>query len=278
MINPHFDELTRIEVLEKIKEYEKLGKFNEHIDPINPDYSRVDENYPYIPDASLAKYYKKVERKYIFPYLWLLHNFIIKTKVVGRKNLKGINKAIVTCNHVNKTDSLVVRKAMKGHTLYTIGAPFNNQNGLVGDFLKAGKMLPLADDYKGMKKFNSALEYYINQNSYILFFPETAEWWCYEKPRPLANGAFHYALRFDVPVIPCFITFKYRKFAKDKFGLPKRKFIIHIMPPIYADKTLDKNQNIELMKAKNFAMCKAKYEEFYHKKLVYTCKDADFNK
>ena len=47
--NPKFDELSSLEILEKIKKLELEGKFSEHIDPINPDYSRVDENYPYIP-------------------------------------------------------------------------------------------------------------------------------------------------------------------------------------------------------------------------------------
>lgn len=267
--NPKFDELTSLDILEKIKQLEKEGKFNEHIDPINPDYSKVTEDYPYIPDEELENHYKKVRRKYIKPYLFLLHNFLVKTKVTGRKNLKGIDKCIVTCNHVNKIDSLCVKKAVKPHNLYVIGAPFNNQNGLVGDFLKAGGMLPLADDFKGMKKFNEALEYYINKNSYILIFPETSEWWCYEKPRPYANGAFHYAIKFDVPILPVFITFKDRWFKKDKFGLKKKKFIVNILKPIYPNKDLNNRDNIAYMKDMNFNLCKAKYEEFYKKELKY---------
>lgn len=272
MVNPKFEALSSLEVLDKIKKYEEEGKFSEHIDTINPDYSYVGADYPYIPDAELAKKYKKIERKYIKPYMWLLHHFILKTKVYGKENLKGIDSAILTCNHVLKADCLVVRQAVKPHKLYTIGASFNNQNGLVGDWLKAGGMLPLANDYQGMKKFNEALEYYINRKNYILFFPETAEWWCYEKPRPYANGAFHYAVKFNVPVIPCFITFKNRRFAKDEFGLPKKKVSIHIMPPIYMNKELSKVDAIEDMKQRNFSLCKAKYEEIYKRKLTYSTK------
>jgi 1-acyl-sn-glycerol-3-phosphate acyltransferase len=272
ILNPKFEELTSLEILDKIKQFELEGKFSEHIDPINPDYSKVDENYPYIPDEDLKKHYDKVRKKYIKPYLFLLFNFLIRMKVRGKENLKGLDKAIVTCNHVNKVDSLCVQKALKPRKFNVIGAPFNNQNGLVGDFLKAGGMLPLADDYKGMKKFNEAFEYYLNQNSFILIFPETSEWWCYEKPRPYANGAFHYATKFNVPILPVFITFKDRKFAKDKFGLKKKKFIVNIMAPIYPNKDLNNKENVEFLKNANFNCCKAKYEEFYGKKLEYTTK------
>ena len=56
---------TTPDVLEKIKEAEKNGDFNAHIDPI--DYSNcqpVDENFPYIP-AGMTKLRQALIRAFI---------------------------------------------------------------------------------------------------------------------------------------------------------------------------------------------------------------------
>ena len=91
----------------------------------------------------------------------------------------------------------------------------------------------------------------------------------YDKPRPLKNGAFHYATKFDVPIIPAFIT--YRNSGKfDKEGLEIKYFTLHILEPIYPKKTLTKTQNIEYLKNKNFELWKQVYEQTYEKKLKYT--------
>ena len=94
----------------------------------------------------------------------------------------------------------------------------------------------------------------------------------YEKPRPFKEGAFHYADKFDVPVIPTFITF--RDSGKvDGEGLPIKYFTVHIMPPIYRDPSQNRAENVKTMMDKNYQMCKAKYEEVYGKPLVYNIKE-----
>ena len=40
----------------------------------------------------------------------------------------------------------------------------------------------------------------------MLVYPEQSMWWNYRKPKPLKKGAYTFAAKNHVPVLPCFIT------------------------------------------------------------------------
>ena len=96
-------------------------------------------------------------------------------------------------------------------------------------------------------------------------------WWMYEKPRPLKNGAFHYAVKENVPVVPMFITFEGNG-TFDEEGIENKNFIIHIGKPIYKKQNLSDKENIEYMKDQNYKSWVNTYEGFYGKKLKFNIK------
>ena len=104
---------------------------------------------------------------------------------------------------------------MKGHKVYITGAEFNKQKGMLGILMREGGLLQFSSNKKAMRNLDNAITYYLEKNNYILFYPEQAMWWLYEKPRPMNKGAFHYAIKNNVTVIPVFITFEP--------GIPKSK-------------------------------------------------------
>ena len=256
----------RLDVLEKIKLLESKGEFDQHINPIDYDIAISVDNFNYIK--------KGLERIKVFfqntfivkPYTLYLNKKIIKTKVLGRHYLNGIDSAIVTCNHVYIYDCLVAKYGLRGHRLKITAAEFNNRKGFLGEMMRAGGMMPFSSKYENMKRFNYAMKYYLERKNYILFYPEEAMWHMYDKPRPYKKGAFHYAVKFGVPVIPMFITFRNSgKINQDV--MEEKYFTLHIMKPIFAKEELDAKQNIEYMRQKNYQMCCDKYQEFYGKKL-----------
>ena len=144
------------------------------------------------------------------------------------------------------------------------GHEWNNRKDVLGERMRVGGMLPLSSKLSVMKKFNSSIEYYLENNHYILFYPEQAMWNFYEKPRPLVDGAFFYAVKHNVPIIPTFITYRPSKKGEDEFD-----FDYHILSPIYPDPKLPSKENIAKMKEKNFELWKNQYEQTYNKKLKY---------
>jgi hypothetical protein len=99
-------------------------------------------------------------------------------------------------------------------------------------------------------------------------------WWNYKKPRVYKDGAYTFAVKNNVPVIPAFIT--YRPSGKvSEQGIEEMYLTVHVMEPIYPDPNLRRHDNVAQMKKQNFALCKAKYEEVYGEALTYTTVDPE---
>lgn len=259
---------TTKDVLVKIEQAEAEKRYNDHLDSIlTPEYYEVDKNYRFDKPWYIRLGYFFLMLFIVRPYCFIVNHFWLKVKVTGKKNLAKIKgPAIVTCNHVNKLDAIALGKALKGHKCHYTVAEFNNMKSRLGAYMRAYGIMPFSNTNEGMKNFNHHLEKYLSKGHFITFFPERSEWWCYEKPRPLQIGAFHYAAKYNVPVLPVFITFiKTGKY--DNQGIEKRKFIVNILEPIYPNNDLTLKDCKEQMKSLNEERNKECYENFYHKKL-----------
>jgi 1-acyl-sn-glycerol-3-phosphate acyltransferase len=266
------EQLTREEVRAKYLALEKQGIFDQHVDPI--DYSiviPVKKDYHYYPVGLKEKAVRFFRYNFVVkPFMAHVNKDFLETEVVGRENLRGISKAIVTSNHVQMFDCVALKKAMKGHPLNIVAAPFNNFRGTLGDAMRASGMLPLPESYDGMKHFEDALKLSLDKKHFVLFFPEQAEWWYYRKVRPFKDGAFHYALQYDVPIVPCFISFAPRRKAiKDPEGMYPERMIVHILKPIYPNKENSFNEERNRLKKLAFEETKDCYESVYGIPLSY---------
>ncbi|MCR4742639.1 MAG: 1-acyl-sn-glycerol-3-phosphate acyltransferase, partial [Treponema sp.] len=181
--------------------------------------------------------------------------------IIEPKNLNGFDSAIVICNHINKFDGLVVNYATDFRKLKIMTAEFNNRSGFLGSMMRADGILPFKNSKEMVKKFSDAVKYYLNHKTSVLFFPEGSEWWCYKKPRPFMDGAFHFAAVNNVPVLPIFITFKDKENKKSELDVPD--FIVNILPAIFPDKDKTKSENTRYLKEESYKAWCQKYKDFY---------------
>lgn len=258
------------ELLKKIEECERRGDFHQHIDEI--DISRalpVDEHYPFIHKPLIETLTDHIKHNAILkPFSIYLNICELKTKVEGREKLAQLPAAIVTCNHVFMYDFLVVKHALRGHRLHITAAEFNHQKGFCMGLVRAARLMPIPLRLNAKKRFCQAIEHHLKNNDYILFYPEAAMWPMYEKPRPYKSGAFHFAAKHSVPILPLFITFR-NSGAVDEEGRPIKNFTISILDPLFPDPSKNTKENTEMLKNKNFEACKRKYEDVYQKPLSY---------
>ena len=266
------ENLTREQVKERYLTLEKEGRFDQHVDPI--DYSiviPVKKDYHYYPQGLREKIIHGV--RYLFlvkPFMRKVNERFLETEVMGRENLRGISRAIVTSNHVQMFDCVALKKAMQGHYLNIVAASFNNFKGPLGDAMRASGMLPLPENHEGMGNFEKAIKLSLDKKHFVLFYPEQSEWWYYPKVRPFKDGAFHYALQYDVPVIPCFISFAPRKKKiEDAEGMYPERFIIHILKPIFPEQGHILSEERNRLRDLAFLETKNCYEETYGKPLSY---------
>ena len=115
----------------------------------------------------------------------------------------------------------------------------------------------------------SATDELLKSGNFVLVYPEQSMWWNYRKPKPLKKGAFSFAAKNNVPVLPCFITMKDSEFLGDD-GFFTQEYTIHIAPPIYPDEAQTNGKNVDDMMKKNYEVWKDIYEKEYHIPLTYT--------
>lgn len=186
-------------------------------------------------------------------------------RVTGRENLKKLKGegALCVCNHIAYLDTLFVRQAVGHFRSYHTMAYYNNKTGPGGWIIRHGGMLPFSNQLAATRNLNQEMARLLGEGKIINFYAERAMWVNYQKPRPMKEGVFHYAVKYNVPVLPVFCTFE-----KNKRGHMK-KLRIHILPPVYGDGGLPKNARAAEMKInceKEWQTC---YENAYRVTLDY---------
>ena len=269
----------RLKVLRRIEELEKQGIFDKDVEDDPETIPLLPDDVDYLNKKSTSKIKSRIANGVAKRFLGELvrDNKLIIDKINGLENMKNINSgAIITCNHFNPFDSFSIEKVFriaemdKTKKLYKVIREGNYTNfpGLYGFFFRNCDTLPLSSSAKTMVEFMKAVDTILQRKDFILIYPEQSMWWNYKKPKPLKDGAFKFAVRNDVPVLPIFITMEDSSIIQDD-GFPVQKYTINIEKPIYPDKNLNKKQNINMMRDKNFDVWKNIYENFYDIPLEY---------
>ncbi len=259
----------RLNILERIAELERLGGDSFYID-VEDDPSghelRPDE-VDYLRKKPISKI-KTLGARAMAAILQPLVRKDLQITVEGEENLAGIDgAAIITSNHFSIFENIAVKEVadrVQGkHRFYRVIKGLNFfQPGWVGFLMKNCDTLPLSKNLKTLRLFESALEQILANGGLVLVYPEQAMWWNYRKPRPPKAGAYHYAAKFEVPIIPCFVTMEDTD-VPDGYGFPKQKYTIHVMPPLYPDPQKTNRENERTMQAENYRLCLEKYREVY---------------
>lgn len=268
----------RLKVIENIKKAIEDNNLNAKVEIGDPLVSQEDRekvilNY----DTKKKKLRNKVEYYFAKSLTDTITNGVNKdTEIIGLENIENIDTgAIITCNHFSKVDNTVIRFMInKIHKAKDFGIIVQESNffmpGIIGWLIRNNKTIPLSLDHNYMSKnFIPTVKELLAKKSFILIYPEEEMWFNYRKPRPPKPGAYHYAAKYNVPIIPCFIKIDDTE-EYDESGFKKSKYTLYVNPPIYPDKEKDLRENKELMRNKDYEIKKEIYEKVYNKKLDYT--------
>jgi len=277
----------RVDVLKKIEKLEEEGKFDVDAEDDPPTIVLTPEDIDYLRTKMTSKIKRVFANKVGERFLdnLLKNNKLIIKEIRGIENLSKVTTgAIVTCNHFNPFDSFTIEKVFRisgkieEKKLYKVIREGNYTNfpGLYGFFFRNCDTLPLSSNKRTMIEFMKAVDTLLQNGDFILIYPEQSLWWNYRKPKPLKPGAFKFASRNNVPVIPIFITMEDSDIIGED-GFPVQEYIVNISEPIYPDENLTEKQNTERLLNQNFEIWKNIYENFYGIPLVYTTKKNDEN-
>ncbi|MBO5262330.1 MAG: 1-acyl-sn-glycerol-3-phosphate acyltransferase [Clostridia bacterium] len=290
----------RVDLNKKIEKYEREGRFDEDVEKDPPSRMIMPDEIDYLRRSPIAKLKTKIahEKAKVFLKTILDKKIMIIKDIKGIENWQNLNSgAIVTCNHFNAFDSFAIQEAYHASKKWPKGkfyrvireGNYTSFPGFFGELMRHFYTLPLSSNMKTMVKFTEATNTLLQKGNFVLFYPEQAMWWNYRKPRPVKPGAYKFAVKNNVPVLPCFITMKdsdilgedlrreIKDFDIDENFLPNGYFVqeytIHIGKPIYPDANRSTRENIEHMAKENFKVWKKIYEKEYCMPLTYTTEE-----
>ncbi len=272
----------RLDVLKKIAALEKEGRFDQDVEDDPPSRQIQPGEVDYL----RRKYRNKIKTRLSYQIARVFVNYMIEKRFLIIKEIRGIENfnaldsgAIITCNHFNPFDSFAAQMAYEaskhGHRkLYRIIKEGNYTSfpGFYGVLMRNCNTLPLSSNVQTMKDFMKAVDKVLQKGHYILIYPEQSLWWNYKKPKPLKRGAFDFAARNHVPVLPIFITMEDSdKMGPDGFYV--QEYTINIGKPIYPDPEKKTRDNSFAMLEENYRVWKEIYEDFYGIPLTYSCEE-----
>ena len=269
----------RLEILEKIREYEKMGWFDRDVENDPPTRPLRPGEADYVGKKLSSRIATRFANRMAYRYFdgCLARGEFVMDEVLGIEHYLAVKDAgaMITANHFSVFDNFAVYKAicphLDGKNLYKVirEGNFTSFPGKYGFFFRHCNTLPLGSSLATLREMMDGVATLLGRGEKILIYPEQGMWWNYRKPRPLQEGAFDLALLSNVPVVPIFITMEDTD-TIDGDGFPVQAFTVHILPAIYPDTTLPLPARKEKMRQKNYEAWVQVYEEFYGIPLIYS--------
>ncbi len=184
---------------------------------------KLDENYRYVTKNWGLRFLYYFSMFVGMPFVYLYYKLRYRMTVEGMENVRAVKKtaAVTICNHVHNTDSFMLTYLFYPNTPYFVALRHNFEAFLVGGLVRVMRGIPLPEDIKNFERFSVQMgDVLRNTTKKIHFYPEGEISPYSRELRKFKNGAFHFAVKNNVPVLPIVIVFPAKKRIKIIAGKP----------------------------------------------------------
>lgn len=235
-------------------DYPEDNPYTQLVHPTFTSKFVADENYPFMNDTFRFRFGNRILVMLIVRTgMRIMLHVKMGLRYKGRDILKKYKKelqngAITIANHCFRLDCPCVLLATKAPFDIKIPMFAPNFGTKDGFFMKMVGGIPIPEAEAGMtalKKFNEAFDEFHKRGYWIHVFPEAKRWDFYKPLRPFQKGAFTMAYKYDMPILPCVITYRertgiYKLFAPKDLPLLQ----VEIGEPIFPDKSQPRAQEV----------------------------------
>ena len=267
----------KLELIRRIADLEAKQLWHLDVEDDPETYPLMPDKVDYLNEKLINRIKSKIANRAATKFFekMIKGGMLVIKEVRGIENFTAVSGGkIVTCNHFSVGDNYAVWKAlcdhMGGKMLYKVirEGNYTNPPKPFGLFMRHCNTLPISSQTATMKKFLKAFSTLMKRGETVLIYPEQGMWWNYRKPRPMQDGAFSLATANNVPIVPILITMQDSNVI-DPDGFPVQEYTVNILPAIYPDKSLGRNEARAKMKQENYDAWVKAYEDFYKIPLVY---------
>lgn len=229
--------------------------------------TNIDENYQYIKKDPIFNLCSNILYYGIaFPILSILFKIIYDLKIEGKENINKIkNGAISISNHVLYLDCAMIGIAFGKKKIYFTTLEDNFKIPVVRRLIKLLRAIPIPKTIENKKYFMKAIDQSLQEENVIHFYPEGVLVNYSEKIRNFKNGAFDFAVKNKVDIIPIIFKFRNPKGLRKIFKR-KKDVTLKILEPIKYEELVanTEREKIEILKQKTKnEMIKEKNKSIY---------------
>lgn len=243
---------------------------NEHTydNGFHPKEVKLKENYVFYNQNIFFRFFSYL--LILISRLWLIFpRIFMGVKYTGRKNKKKARGAIFVANHIHPLDAFFLASAHSGKKIYVTMLQSNLGFGLFSKYLRMTAAVPIPTERRQLKRFGEATEEILEKGKNILIYPEAALMPYCDHIRNFLPGAFHYAVAFNTPIIPCCFTFHKPKGLLKLFRRKKPTIHCNFLEPYYIKQQETRRETIDYTNKEIHQII----EEYFIKNSDYFYKD-----
>lgn len=181
-----------------------------------------------------------------YPILFTLTRIVMDLKIEGRENLKKVGDEYITvANHINMLDCAMIVLSIFPRIPYFLTLQSNLEIPFIKYLVMLFRGLPIPESKSGKEKMVVTVEKLLQNGEIVGIYPEGHLIPYCGNLREFKDGAFNFAVKNQVPIVPILFTYRepkdFRKFLK------KKPFItLSILEPEYPNSATNKNSIKEL--------------------------------
>ena len=182
-----------------------------------------------------------------YPILFLLTKIWMGLKIEGRENLNKVGDEYITvANHINMIDCAMITLSIFPRIPYFLTLQSNLEIPIIKYLVMLFRGIPIPRTLAGKEKMINTIDGLLKRGEVVGIYPEGHLIPYYDGIREFKNGAFNFAVKNQVPILPIVFTYREPEGIIKKFK--KRPFItLTILETEYPKPEMSK-ANVEELK------------------------------
>ncbi len=222
-----------------------------------------DDKFPYLDDSPKYRWNNFILYAGLFAFAFLVNKVRYGLKINNRSIVRRYRKefrdgAITVCNHVYRWDMVSVLQAIRWRRSWV---PIYSEHMMGKDkwFMRYVGGIPVPTSIKGFRGFNAAFDELHRRRQWIHVFPESCNWHYYVPIRPFQKGAFSMSYKYNMPILPCVISYRPRTGIYKLFDKPEVPLItLSVCEPIFPDTSARRQDEVNRLRDEAHSrMCRA---------------------
>lgn len=181
--------------------------------------------------------------------LFFKHGLIVK----GKRNLKRLGKsgAVSIANHVLPLDGVMVAMSVMPKRVIFHSLEENFGLPVVRHLLKMLGAIPIPNQITARAAYIKATNEFLANGKVVQIYPEASLWPNYDGIREFKTGAFHFAAKNNVPILPINLHFRTPRGLLKYLWLRDDLVTVHIGKPIYPNPELPFKQSLQDLRVRS---------------------------